>query len=177
MEDITDLNTDRYGNRYGDDRFYRISDKLLKNQDYIEENLYKREKTLFNLEDSLFLYDLTNTYFEGVCAKNPKAEYGGNQKEKRNDCPQIVAALILDGEGFIRRHRIFNGKMKDSKSLEEILTKLKDDFENKQLPTIIFDRGVVSKDNLALLEGYDNLKYVVACRPDEESPFTEDFRN
>jgi hypothetical protein len=89
----------------GDDRFYRISDKLLKNQAAIEERLYQRQKDLFSLEDSVFLYDLTNTYFEGVCAGNPKAQYSKNQKEKRSDCPQVVVALVLDGDGFIRRHR------------------------------------------------------------------------
>ena len=163
--------------RYEDDRFYRISDKLLKHRDYIEENLYQREKDLFSLEDSIFLYDLTNTYFEGVCAKNPKAQYNGNQKEKRTDCPQVVVALVLDGDGFIRRHRIFNGKMTDVKSLDKILMRLEDDFKDKSMPTIIFDRGMVSDDNLKLLNKYDNLKYILMCRPNEESIFTEDFHN
>lgn len=163
--------------QYGDDRFYRISDKLLKNQDYIEENLYQREKDLFSLEDSIFLYDLTNTYFEGVCAKNPKAEYNGNQKEKRTDCPQVVVALVLDGEGFIRRHRMFTGKTTDVNSLEKILEKLKDDFKDKPIPTLIFDRGMVSNYNLRLLEKYNDLKYIIMCRPNEESLFVEDFHN
>lgn len=173
IEEIVGLDV----SRYGDDRFYRISDKLLKNRDYIEENLYQREKDLFSLEDSIFLYDLTNTYFEGVCAKNPKAQYNGNQKEKRTDCPQVVVALVLDGDGFIRRHRIFNGKMTDVKSLDKILIALEDDFKDKPMPTIIFDRGMVSDDNLKLLNKYDNLKYILMCRPNEESIFTEDFHN
>ena len=163
--------------QYGDDRFYRISDKLLKNKDYIEENLYQREKDLFSLEDSIFLYDLTNTYFEGVCAKNLKAEYNGNQKEKRTDCPQVVVALVLDGEGFIRRHRMFTGKTTDVNSLEKILEKLKDDFKNKPMPTLIFDRGMVSNYNLRLLEKYNDLKYIIMCRPNEESLLVEDFHN
>jgi len=173
IEEIVGLDV----SRYGDDRFYRISDKLLKNRDYIEENLYQREKDLFSLEDSIFLYDLTNTYFEGVCAKNPKAQYNGNQKEKRTDCPQVVVALVLDGDGFIRRHRIFNGKMTDVKSLDKILIALEDDFKDKPMPTIIFDRGMVSDDNLKLLNKYDNLKYILMCRPNEESIFTQDFHN
>ncbi len=173
IEEIVGLDVSRYGY----DRFYRISDKLLKHRDYIEENLYQREKDLFSLEDSIFLYDLTNTYFEGVCAKNPKAQYNGNQKEKRTDCPQVVVALVLDGDGFIRRHRIFNGKMTDVKSLDKILIALEDDFKDKPMPTIIFDRGMVSDDNLKLLNKYDNLKYILMCRPNEESIFTEDFHN
>ena len=173
IEEIVGL----YVSRYGDDRFYRISDKLLKNRDYIEENLYQSEKNLFGLEDSIFLYDLTNIYFKGIYAKNPKAQYNGNQKEKRTDCPQVVVALVLDSDGFIRRHRIFNGKMTDVKSLDKILIALADDFKDRPMPTIIFDRGMVSDDNLKLLDKYDNLKYILMCRPNEESIFTEDFHN
>jgi transposase len=159
------------------DRFYRISDNILKNQEYIEESLYQNEKHLFSLEDSIFLYDLTNTYFEGVCAKKPKAQYNGNQKEKRTDCPQIVVAIVLGGDGFIRRHKIFNGKMADAKSLINILKILEKEFEDKPMPTIVFDRGVVSEDNLKLLKEYDNLKYIIMCRSNDESKFTEDFQN
>jgi len=68
--------------QFGNDRFYRISDKLLKHQSYIEEELYQREKDVFSFDDCILLYDLTNTYFEGVCARNPKAKYRKNQKEK-----------------------------------------------------------------------------------------------
>jgi len=173
VEEIIDIDVSQIAH----DRFYRISDKFLKNQEYIEESLYQNAKSVFSLEDSIFLYDLTNTYFEGVCAENPKAQYNGNQKEKRTDCPQIVVALVLDGDGFIRRHKIFNGKMTDSKSLANILKVLENDFQDKDMPTIIFDRGVVSEDNLKLLEEYNNLKYIIMCRPNEESTFIEDFDN
>jgi len=173
IDDILGIDTKRFGN----DRFYRISDKLLSNSEYIEESLYKREQTLFNLGSTIFLYDLTNTYFEGVCAGNPKAQYNGNQKEKRTDCPQVVVALVIDEEGFIRRHKIFNGKMTDVKSLETILQGLKDEFLNQPMPTIIFDRGMVSKENMKLIEQFEDLKYIIACRSNEESPFIENFQN
>ena len=153
----------------GDDRFYRISDKLLKNQEGIEESLYQREKDLFSLEDSVFLYDLTNTHFEGVCAGNPKAEYCKNQKEKRSDCPQVVAALVLDGDGFIRRHRMFPGKMSDAKSLKEIISAIEEEFQESRKPTIIFDRGMVSDENMNILKDHNNLKFIVMCRSGEEA--------
>lgn len=163
---------------FAPDRFYHISDKLLKKQDGIETQLYRNEKSLFNLEDTIFLYDLTNTYFEGVCARNPKAEFNGNQKEKRTDCRQIVVALILDSEGFIRRHRVFRGKMSDSKSLKNILDVLRSDFKDRKLPTIIFDRGVGSEENIKLAESPPYcLKYIVASRSGEEKNFLSEFRN
>ena len=48
------------------DRVYRVSDKLLKGQDDLEDYLSCREKTLFNLQATIVLYDLTNTFFEGT---------------------------------------------------------------------------------------------------------------
>ena len=54
LEELLNINTAHFGG----DRFYRISDLLLKHQEEIERNLYQREKDLFGLEDSIFLYDL-----------------------------------------------------------------------------------------------------------------------
>ena len=51
--------------RLNEDKFYRNMDRLHGHRMEIERELYAREKSLFNLEGSLVLYDLTNTYFEG----------------------------------------------------------------------------------------------------------------
>ena len=163
---------------FSKDRFYYISDKLLKNKEQIEDKLYQREKSLFNLEDCIFLYDLTNTYFEGMCKRNPKAQFNKNQKERRTDCRQVVVALSLDGEGFIRKHQVFEGKMSDPKSLIKILDGLKMDFKGKRKPTIIFDRGVVCEENMKLIESEPYcFKYIIATRSGEEKRFISDFQN
>ena len=159
---------------YSENRFYNISDLLLKNKDFIEDQLYEREKSLFNLTNAIFLYDLTNTYFEGLCKGNPKAKFCNNQKEKRTDCRQIVIALFLDSEGFIRRHRIFDGNMSDAKSLRHILKELKYDFPTDAVPTIIMDRGVVCDENIKLVKS-EGFHYIVTTRPNEEQDFVEDF--
>ena len=161
---------------YGDDRFHSISDRLFKHQKKIEEALYERENDLFHLNNAICLYDLTNTYFEGSCQSNPKAQFNKNQKEKRTDCRQIVIALVLDQQGFIRRHHIFDGKMTDVKSLAHILKILKKDFQGAELPTLIMDRGMVSDENIELLKSY-GVKYIVATRSGEEKHFTDDFLN
>jgi hypothetical protein len=166
---------DASAENYSENRFYKISDLLLKNKDFIEQQLYEREKSLFNLTNTLFLYDLTNTYFEGLCKSNPKAKFCNNQKEKRTDCRQIVIALFLDSDGFIRRHRIFDGKMSDAKSLRHILKELKHDFPTDVIPTIIMDRGVVCDENMELVKS-EGFHYIVTTRPNEEQDFAEDFK-
>ncbi len=62
-------------------RLYTISDKLLTHQTALESFLSNQEQTLFDLNHSIVLYDLTNTYFEGQCEKTPKAQFG-RSKEK-----------------------------------------------------------------------------------------------
>lgn len=159
----------------GKDIFYRMSDKLLSQKSLIEKRLYSNIKSLFNLHNSIFLYDLTNTYFEGICAENPKAEFNGNQKEKRTDCKQIVIALMLDGDGFVKFHKVFNGKMSDAKSFEKILDAVLAEYDsNDEVPTFIFDRGITSEENLDLIRSR-GLKYVVASRNNLENKYLPDY--
>ena len=82
-----------------EDKFYRNMDKLHGHRLEIERELYAREKSLFNLEGSLVLYDMTNTYFEGQAARNPKA-MRGHSKEMRTDCKLVAMGLMLDADGF-----------------------------------------------------------------------------
>src|SRR6516164_5496316 len=72
-----------------DETLYRNLDRLHPNREAIERELAEREKTLFNLEDSVFLYDLTSTYFEGQAEANPQAKRGYS-RDKRPDCKQVV---------------------------------------------------------------------------------------
>lgn len=164
-----------HAEEFAADRFYRISDKLLSHQAPIEAALYGRAQTLFELTDSIFLYDLTNTYFEGQALANPKAKYNGNQKEKRTDCPQVVVALGVDGDGFIRRHWTFAGTMSDSASLPSILDQLAADSPEATRPTIIMDRGVATDDNLALLKS-KGFHYIVVSRSGDERAFLTEFQ-
>jgi len=157
-----------------EDRFYRISDKLLEHQEAITNELAERERSLFNLSRTIVLYDLTNTYFEGVCANNPKAVHGGHSKEKRNDCPQLVVALILDGEGFVLGHRVYPGNTADSPTLLDMVQALRKRFPSDEKPTVIVDGGLSSEANLKTLRnaGFD---YLVASRRQKRDSYEEVF--
>ena len=48
----------------GDDALYRNLDGLDPNCAVIEAGLVQRERSLFNLQPTVFFYDLTSTYFE-----------------------------------------------------------------------------------------------------------------
>lgn len=59
-----------------DDPLYRNLDKLYPKRGIIEALLTEKEKNLFSLDDTIYLYDLTSTYFEGECLLNPQAKRG-----------------------------------------------------------------------------------------------------
>jgi len=137
---------------------YRASDRLLAHKSTLEEALFKRVNDLFGLSTTVTLYDLTNSYFEGDMASNPKAQRG-HSKEKRSDCPLVTLGLVLDGSGFVRRSEVFEGNVSEGQTLEEML-------EGLGAPVnalVIMDRGIATEANLAWLKekGY---RYLVVSR-------------
>jgi transposase len=82
--------------------------------------LAQREKSLFDLDDTYYLYDLTSTYFEGQCKSNPKVQRGYS-RDQRPDCKQVVVGLVLDRDGFPKAHEVFEGNRQDRASLDEML--------------------------------------------------------
>src|SRR6266403_1846305 len=95
-----------------DDALYRNLDRLHPNRERIETELAEREKTLFHLDDTLYLYDLTSTYFEGQAGSNPQAKRGYS-RDKRPDCKQVLVGLVLDRDGFPKAHEVFDGNRQD----------------------------------------------------------------
>ncbi len=95
--------------KMGLEQLYRASDKLYANKAALETHCYQQACDLFEFDEVITLYDLTNTYFEGQGKGNANAAFG-RSKEKRSDCPLVTLALVLDGSGFVKRSEIFPGK-------------------------------------------------------------------
>ena len=89
-------------------QMYRASDALMRHRQAIEAHLFTRAMGLFDLEPTVTLFDLTNTFFEGAARRQPKAQRG-HSKDKRSDCPLLTLGLVLDGAGFVRRSQVFAG--------------------------------------------------------------------
>ncbi len=142
-------------------RLYRASDLLMKHREGIETWLFARIETLFSLAASVTLYDLTNTYFAGAAAANPKAARG-RSKEKRSDCSLVTLGVVCDGSGFIRRSRVFAGNAVECRTLEGMLSGL----AAPAGALVIMDRGIATAANLAWLveHGY---RYLVVSRERE----------
>jgi hypothetical protein len=139
-------------------RLYRASDLLMHHRDAIEDHLFSSIQTLFALEETVTLYDLTNTYFEGEGAANPKARHG-RSKEKRTDCPLVTLGLVLDGSGFVRRSKTFAGNISEGVTLEEMLRGL----NTPPGAMVIMDAGIATEANLTWL-GEQGYRYLVVRR-------------
>ena len=142
-------------------RFYRVSDRLLAHRTSLEAFLYRQECALFALAETITLYDLTNTYFEGNAKANAKAARG-HSKEKRSDCPLVTLALVLDASGFPKRSEVFAGNASEPGTLEEMLGHLATPA-GAVVPTVVLDAGIATAENIAWLhaQGY---RYLVVSR-------------
>ena len=156
------------------DRFYRVTDLLHKHKETIEKELRGKEVSLFDLEETIILYDMTNTYFEGICERNTKSQRGMS-KEKRSDAPLLSIALVLDGEGFLIRHDIFEGNRHDSVTLLPIIKKLQKNAGSNKKPLIILDSGFASESNLAELRK-KKLDYIVVGKRPTRIAYSEEFK-
>jgi len=134
------------------DKLYEISKSLYNVKEDIEKHLSKRTNELFDLNDKIILYDLTNTYFEGSMRSSKIARFG-KSKEKRNDARLIVLAIVINTEGFLKYSQIFEGNISDSKTLEQIIAELSSRTSSTERhPIVVLDAGIATEDNLKLLK-------------------------
>jgi len=156
-----------------DEALYRNLDRLHPQREAIERELGEREKTLFNLEDTVYLYDLTSTYFEGEMVDNPQAKRGYS-RDKRPDCKQVLVGLVLDRHGFPKAHEVFEGNRQDRTTVKEMLESLEKRVGKKTTATVVIDRGMAYEENLKEIRDH-GYHYLVACRQSERNAWLADW--
>ena len=156
-----------------EDPLYRVLDKLHPHRAAIEAALVERERTLFNLDRTIYLYDLTSTYFEGLAAANGKAKRGYS-RDHRPDCKQVVIGLVVNRDGFPIAHEIFAGNTQDRTTLATMLDRLKERVGLPEGATVVVDRGMAYNENIAEIKAR-KLHYLVASRQPERTRWLADF--
>jgi transposase len=135
--------------KINDTRLYRCLDRMLPHKTKLEQHLKDRYGALFGAEFDVLLYDLTSTYVEGAAEKNPMMRRGYS-RDHRPDCEQMVIALIVNNEGFPFSYETFNGNRADVSTMETILRMVERKY-GKARRIWVFDRGIVSEENLAAI--------------------------
>jgi transposase len=158
-----------------DEALYRNLDRLHPQRAPIERALAARERTLFTLDDTIYLYDLTSTYFEGQCPHNAQAKRGYS-RDHRPDCKQVVVGLVLDRDGFPKAHEVFDGNRVDRTTLADMLTTLEARTGRRGGATVVVDRGMAFADNLKEITDRGH-HYLVAGRQAERTPHLDAFED
>jgi len=144
---------------------YRELDQLSKCETELQEFIYQRLKQKGKFTEDALFYDITSSYFEG--SKCVLAEFGYS-REHRPDREQIVLALMITKEGYPFYWQVLEGNTQDITTVEALVTNIKKRFGIKSC-TLVFDRGMVSADNLALIQK-KGLWYISALDRDEIKP-------
>src|ERR1017187_2446435 len=144
--------------KINDTRLYRCLDRILPHKTKLEQHLKQRYGELFGAEFDVLLYDLTSTYVEGAAENNPMMSRGYS-RDHRPDCQQMVIALIVNSEGFPFSYETFAGNRADVSTMETILRTVERKY-GKARRIWMFDRGIVSEENLAAIRKRDG-QYLV----------------
>ena len=145
------------------DKLYKNALDLYEIKDELEQHFSKKTNELFDIQDKIILFDLTNTYFEGRKDKSEIAKFG-RSKEKRSDAKLIVLAMVVNPEGFPKYTQILEGNTADSASLPNMIEKLRLKTANLTAKAlVVLDAGIATEENLKLIQdkGYD---YVCVSR-------------
>jgi len=130
--------------------YYRALDYLCEAKENIEKRLYYRLLG-YGLDNSLILYDITSTYFEGEQAEIGKP---GFSRDRRGDLDQIVVGLVMSRDGIPIAHHVFEGNRLDKTTVQEVVEDLKERFGIKKA-IIVGDRGMISIKNIEMIKGHE----------------------
>jgi len=141
-------------------RLYRALDQLLPHKEALETHLKDRLGSLFALDYDLLLYDVTSTYFEGLCEGNPQAQRGYS-RDKRSDCKQVCVGLVVTREGIPLGYEVFAGNRNDVTTWQEIVTTMERRY-GRANRIWCGDRGMMSRANLEFMES-GNRRYIIGA--------------
>ena len=142
---------------FDEDDLYEALDWAAKNQDRIENRLFKLYVKKSGQPPTLILYDVTSSYFEGEC--NELAAYGYNRDGKKGK-KQIVIGLLAAQDGEPLSVQVFKGNTSDPQTVSDQIEKLAKRFGVKEI-IFVGDRGMVKAKAKDLLK-VDGFKYITA---------------
>jgi hypothetical protein len=142
----------------GKDRLYRCLDLLEPHRVAVFQHLRARWVDLFSATFDVLLYDLTSTYFEGLCEEIPKAKHGYS-RDGRPDCRQVVIALVVTPQGLPLAYEVMPGNTSDRTTLRGFLNIIEERY-GKARRAWLMDRGVPTEDLLTDMR-QEEVQYLV----------------
>jgi transposase len=159
---------DLLGRDYGlveKNALYRTLDKVLEHKRALFSHLQERWQDLFGAKFDVLLYDLTSTYFESPPPEDEQDKRRfGYSRDKRNDCVQVVIALIVTPEGFPLAYEVLPGNTADKTTLKAFLKKIEGQYGKAQRIWVM-DRGIPTEAVLEQMRTSDPPVYYLVGTP------------
>lgn len=145
---------------------YRFLDKLnTQLKDQIEQIAFEHTKRVLGGKISIVFYDMTTLHFDA--ADEDDLRKTGFSKVGKHQKPQIYLGLLVGLEGFAIGYDIFEGNIFEGHTLLPTIQKFEKRF-NLDKPVVIADAGLLSKDNITLLQA-NGYKYIIGARIKNET--------
>jgi transposase len=135
---------------------YAAMDWLLERQPRIEKKLATRHLQT----DSLVLYDLSSSYFEGTTC--PLAKLGYNRDGKKGKL-QVNYGLLTDPRGCPVAVSVYEGNTADPQTLMPEVNRLRKDFGVEHL-VMVGDRGMISHKSIEQLREKKGIEWITALK-------------
>jgi len=148
-----------YPNKIPLHHYYRSMDYLFSHKESLEEDIFWKVNDIFNIDLSLVFYDLTSSYFEGDCCEIAKHGYS---RDHRPDRHQIEIGLLVNREGIPIAHEVWEGNIKDTKTVPDALSSLKRRFNVKRC-IFVGDNAMSTPENIELLRD-NNYEYILSLK-------------
>jgi hypothetical protein len=117
-------------------------------KDVVEERLCSHRRDLFSRLDLVFM-DTTSLYFEGAGGQTLGRH--GHSKDHRPDLPQMILAVLIDGDGRPVCSEMWPGNVADVSTLIPVIDRLRRRFASGRI-CVVADRGMISTETVAALE-------------------------
>lgn len=143
----------------GEDDLYAAMDWLLERQSRIERKLAARHLD----EQSLALYDLTSSYFEGVTC--PLAKLGHNRDGKEGKL-QVNYGLLTDSRGCPVSVSVYPGNTGDATTVLAQVKKIREEFGIHSV-VLVGDRGMISQKQIDQIRQLEDIDWITALKTGE----------
>ena len=148
------------------DTVYRFLDKLNNNlKGQVEQIVFAHTLSVLQGNVSIVFYDMTTLYFEA--SDEDDLRKAGFSKDGKHQNPQIYLGLLVGLGGYAIGYDIFEGNIFEGHTLIPFIEKISEKF-NLNKPVVVADAGLLSKDNIKVLQelGY---QYIIGARLKNES--------
>ena len=151
---------------YNKSRIFRELENIENRRELLGRHIYNHAKKCGYTKGQLLFYDLSSGNFSGLRCLMAK---WGHCKD--GYYVHVVLLLVITPEGYPIYWDILEGNTADAKTIEDLIVKVENIYGHLE-SVICFDRGIVSDDNLKLLQG-KNIKFITALDGNQLSHFDD----